>query len=204
MTAQLHPGTDRRWRWIAGLLCVAVLATSWWWPRLSGRDEQLSVLVVGDGQMQQSRDAVERQLRGLGLSVEWYEAPDSWCAAAQVLPALIADRRPQRVVASFVNNGSCADGVEAVVQAAGETSLVVQIQPGQQPDTTVQQLIELRSQGVISVDPSPLLPALGNDAPCLWWDDCGPNGLVMIRDSEGKVMAAGAQRVARALAAVLT
>lgn len=195
--------TDRYLRRLIVLLCVLVLGVAWWWPRLSGRGSELGVLVVGNGQFEQSRDAIERQVRGLGLSVQWDDTATSWCDAAELLPQLLVTQRPQRIVASFVATGSCADGVAAVAKAVASSDLVVQLQPGLQSEQLVKQLAALGVSGVTWADPTALLPALGTDAPCSWWDDCTPGGTIAIRLLDATLTDAGAQRVARTLAAVL-
>lgn len=200
MTIEPPIKTARSLRCLIALVCLSLLGVAWWWPRLSGRGNELGVLVVGNGQFEQSRDAIERQMRGLGLSVQWNDAAKSWCDAAEVLPQLLATHRPQRIVASFVAAGSCADGVAAVARVVGDSELVVQLQPGLQSEQLVKELAAL---GVTWADPSRLLPALGTDAPCSWWDECRPDGTIAVRLVDGTLTDAGAQRVARTLAAVL-
>ena len=104
---------------------------------------------------------------------------------------------------AFAAEGACAQGVNAAARAVGETALIVQLQPGVQPDGLISALRGLAGSATV-VDPSSLLSPQGTEAACMWWDECGPNGLVTIRADDTTLTPVGAQRVARALTAILS
>ena len=73
----------------------------WWlWPTLTGADDDVDVLVVGDGMLAEARRSIELRVREEGLSVEWYEASD-WCDDIGTLASVVDDTEPARVVVAF-------------------------------------------------------------------------------------------------------
>ena len=59
-------------------MAVVVVGLWWLWPTLTGADDDVNVLVVGDGMLADARRSIEQRVREAGLSIEWYEASD-WC-----------------------------------------------------------------------------------------------------------------------------
>lgn len=193
--------------WLGAALAVVV--GGWWlWPTLSGHDAVNDVLVVGDGDLATAKVPVERRLRERGLAVVDDLSAASWCEAATLLPDLIARFRPETVVVSFRANGDCADGVGEVrrlVPGARHLVLVVQPGPGRMDEAVRNAIGAAAAEGVSVADATALLggdempPAVG----CAWWDDCGPDGAIAVRDDTGELTEAGGERIARVLAGVV-
>lgn len=186
---------------------AAVIAVLWWWwPTLARDPERTDVLVVGDGQLAQARDPIERRLRERGLSVAWRDAGGTWCEAVEVATAARAELEPDVVVLSVRDDASaCAELVELHKAALGELVLVIQPgPPGEGQPVEVQQRLRAITAGAVLADPTNLLGTEGaRRLPCQWWDDCEPDGTVSVRDDSGSLTPAGGERVARVIAAVV-
>ena len=104
--------------------------------------------------------------------------------------------------------GDAEGFLRAVVDAARPAGVLVVVQPspgGQDAAMAAAVAAVAGLDGVTVVDPSHLLVTDdgGVTAPCQWWDDCPPDGFVVIRDRAGSLTGAGRERVARAVAAAI-
>ncbi len=198
-------------------LAVAVVVVGvvlwWWWPSLARDPARTDVVVVGDGQLADARDPIERRLRQRGLSVESVDGAPSWCSAIDAARAAIERLDPDVVVLSVRGDDpdcpEMAAGGAAWEDLAGRLSpaeLVLVVQPGPQglgQPTAVQDVVRSGTEWIVA-DPTPLLGTEGAaDLTCQWWDDCTPAGTVTVREGSGALTTAGGERVARVIAAVV-
>lgn len=164
------------------------------------------MVIVADGQVAEARDQVERRLRERGLSVAWRDAGGSWCFGAGVALAARAKLDADVVVLSVRDDPTPCHDLSSLVPSEGG-ALVLVVQPGPpgvgQP-ADVQDRLRSQADGWILADPTPLLGTEGApELPCEWWDDCRPDGTVVVRDDSGALTAAGGERMARVIAAVV-
>jgi hypothetical protein len=175
---------------------VAVAAGVWWlWPTLTGADDDVDVLVVGDGMLADARRSIELRIREEGFNVEWHEAA-GLCDDIGALEALIEATDPGRVVVALTDGPACPQAAATVMSSADRLVVVA----GGGADLAV-----LDAAGFDIVDPTRLIGAPGGQVtlPCEWWEQpCPPEGIV-VRDADGRLTEAGGGRLARVLAAAL-
>ncbi len=178
------------------LASAAVVAGLWWlWPTLRGADDDIDVLVVGDGILAEARRSIELRVREEGLSVEWHEAT-GLCDDIHALATLVEATDPGRVVVALTDGHACP---EAAATALRSTERLVVVAGGG-PDPTA-----LAAAGFETVDPTRLIGAPGGSTvlPCEWWEQlCGPEGAT-VREADGTLTEAGGERLARMLVAAL-
>ncbi len=185
---------------------AVLLVVGWWaWPAIARDPDRLDVLIVGDGQVSEASEPLQRRIRELGMSVELWEADP--CTSAQQIADRIDDDDPAIVVVSTSDPAACGTALWAEVRgAAGPRRLIALVQPGRN-DPAVPAVIG--AAGIEVADPTRLLGAASADGPpptrigCQWWDDCDPDGQVEIRDTTGALTPAGGERLARTLAGVI-
>jgi hypothetical protein len=160
-------------------------------------------VIVGGGQVSQASEQLQRRVRELGMSVQLREADA--CAALPEVADVVQQRSPSIVVLSPVL--ACGPTFwEEARDAVDGARLVALVQPGV-TDPAARDAIA--AAGVEIVDATPLLGAgtAGEAAPthqpCQWWEDCASDGTVEVRDGDGALTAAGAERLARTLAGAL-
>ena len=101
---------------------------------------------------------------------------------------------------------SCATFWDEARDAVDGARLIALVQPGVTDPAAREAIV---AAGVETVDATALLGDGASDEPaptqqpCQWWDDCAPDGIVEVRDGEGALTAAGAERLARRLAGAL-
>jgi hypothetical protein len=188
---------------VAGVGLVAAVFGWWVWPTWSGADDQLDVLVTGDAFVAgpDATRSLDLRVREDGRTIDHVTFAD-WCAAADGITSVVTDRRPLTIVATFADDGGCGDGAARFAAAVGATGreLVIVQQPGTPSATTP------APSGVDVVDPSPLLgPELAaTSLRCQWWEaECGDDGKIAVRDIDGSLTAAGAERLGRFVVAAL-
>jgi len=179
---------DRRRHHVAAVLVAlgALVVGTWWiWPGVTGQGDDVDVLVIGDDLLTDAEKSLELRVRETGRSIEWFESSGDCAADRAALADVVADRRPDSVVAQV---GSCA--VDAL-DGTG-TDVVLVVEPGVSEPVT----------GARVVDPERLVgrPEPGMALPCMWWEDC-PTGTIEVRDESGGLTPAGADRLAVLVAA---
>jgi hypothetical protein len=180
---------------------IAIVLVWWWWPSVGRSADRLDVVVVGDTQVIDAREQIERRIREEGFSVESViTEPGGFCEGLDELAGLVDDESPTIVVLSPTEIGTgctLADGVEV----AGDATVVALVQPGiQDPGVRA----EAEALELTVADPTRLLgDAAAVRLACQWWDDCEPDGQVAVRDDAGALTPAGGERVARVLVGVL-
>lgn len=217
---ELTPDTGRQSRrrlaTVVGVCALLGTVLYWWWPGITGStnvDSEPAVLVVGNGQLSRSEEAVLRRLREEGYSAAWASTVSTWCDVSGVLTE--GNPAPTRAVVMHIapTTEQCDDpaAVAADIRASiGELGVralvVVGLEEGDRIDPVVEILID---SGLVEVDPSSLIGTPGEvdvRTDCLWWDDCifeGTNpGYVIARDDDGLTVA-GQQRVARLIVATV-
>lgn len=199
-TPTAPPSIDGRRRFVAtGVLLVALVAIVawWWWPTIAGRSDRLDVLVLGDLFIQDAEVPISQQIRQTGRSVEIVALPAGWCT--ETVAREVISRRPATVVVSSGSGTDCAAALLEELEVLVPTVVAV-VQPGRGP--TVH---ELTRWTAAVVDPERLVGVTADSLrlPCLWWDDCEPDGAVEVRDAGGALTSAGAQRVARMIVSEL-
>jgi hypothetical protein len=179
------------------LALALVVAGLWWlWPTLTGAEHDVDVLVVGDGVLAEARRSIDLRIREEGLAVEWFEASD-WCDDIGRLATVVDDVGPARVVLAFDGADAC---VGAATAAIGDADGVAVVVPGAGPDPAA-----VAAAGFLTVDPTRLIGAPGEpvELPCEWWEQpCLPAG-TPVRGADGALTEAGAERLARVVAASL-
>jgi hypothetical protein len=205
--------TQQRLRVVVSLFIAVVGVLYWWWPGIVGAGDpasEPSVLVIGNGDLEEAQTVVSRRLVEEGLTVAWVDAPESWCELVAVLdqteiqPTLgivVSLDAPISFESCDVSPELAAQKVKDSLEGLSVTHSVVVTGLVEQVDPVVIALIEL---GQVVVDPSDLLAGVDERVDCLWWDDCVPDengiGYVIVRDSDGLTLA-GQQRVARMIVA---
>ena len=197
------PGPQRsRRRTIAAVvvsLAALIAVFWWWWPSLTpGSSGEADVVVVGDSFLRSTEPELSNRLHEDGFTVADPVTIADWCDAPDAIRAAVDEASPSRVVVSAAGDGSCGSSAEElrdeVVDAAGDATAVVVVPPGSASATAA----ALSAGGAVVVDPTRLLGAPDSRAqPCQWWDQCQPDGTVVVRDDDGVLSPAGATRVAR-------
>lgn len=174
---------------------LVVFVVWWWWPTIARDPDRLDVLVLGVGEVTQSSEPIERRIREEGMRVETVAAEP--CDDRSTIAELVADRSPAVVVVSpAVPCDAWADLIDAA-RGGDDPRVIVLAQSGVVTDGD-RALLE--DSGAIVADPARLLGSTDTErVPCLWWDDCEPDGQVTVRRADGTLTDAGAQRVARVL-----
>lgn len=176
-------------------LAVVVAGVWWLWPTLTGADDDVDVLVVGDGMLADARRSIELRVREEGFNVEWHEAV-GLCDDIGALEALIETTDPGRVVVALTDGPACPEAASTAMSSPDR--LVVVAGGGADPAA-------LDAAGYDIVDATRLIGAPGGQVtmPCEWWEQpCPPEGIV-VRDADGSLTEAGGGRLARVLAAAL-
>lgn len=171
----------------------------WWWPSLARDPDRTDVAVVGVGQVVEADEAIQRRIREQGMSVEM--VPTEPCADIDAVADRLDALDPSVVVLSPTTAASCAgqwsELVGAVRSVTDDATVIVLGQTGSLDATTTSDLEPL---DVVVADPTRLLgDASVVRSGCQWWDDCESDGQVALRDENGALTPAGAQRVARVL-----
>jgi len=217
---ELTPDTGRQSRrrlaTVVGVCALFGTVLYWWWPGITGSknvDSEPAVLVVGNGQLSRSEEAVLRRLREEGYSAAWASTVSTWCDVSGLLTE--GNPAPTRAVVMHIapttepcdDPAAVAADIRASIGELGVRALVVVgLEEGDRIDPVVEILID---SGLVEVDPSSLIGTPGEvdvRTDCLWWDDCifeGTNpGYVIARDDDGLTVA-GQQRVARLIVAMV-
>jgi hypothetical protein len=171
----------------------------WWWPSLARDPDRTDVVVVGVEQVTEADEPIQRRIREQGMSVEMI--PVEPCADVSALADTLDALDPSVVVLSPSEATSCAGQwpglLDAVRSSTDDATVIVLGQTGSLVPATLAAIDPL---GVVVADPTRLLgDATVVRAGCQWWDDCEPDGQVALRDEDGMLTPAGAQRVARVL-----
>ncbi len=182
----------------------------WWWPSLTDAGDAVNVMLAGDPEVVAESNPIIRRLRERGLSVEVRDDWATWCDASAALGPRLAEIDAEAIVLSFRSAVGCGGGVIADLTsaAAAEDIPLIVLRPGQGSlDIEVDSAIaELDAADQVTVADAARL--LGDDSqvermPCQWWDDCEPDGMIAVRDAQGALTAAGLERMARVLVAVV-
>ncbi len=196
-----------------GPRAVVLALIIWWWPSLTGAGDTVDVLLSGDAEIVADSNPVLRRLREAGLEVAVHPEWSDWCDAYAGLAPVLESTDPEVVVLSFRHEGTCDRGAGPpfgylAEQVAAEKIPLVVLQPGQGPPTEGfgPALAALDDYDHVTIaDASRLLGdgPTAERAPCQWWDDCDPDGMVAVRDAGGALTPAGLERLARVLVSVI-
>ena len=189
---------DRRVPTTALLLGLVVLVgAGWWlWPTFDGHDDDIDVLVVGDGVLATARRSIELRVREAGLSVEWH-ATQQWCDDVGALAAVVDTVDPGRVVVPLTEGGACLEAAAVAIRDADRLVVVVS---DAGPDA-----VAVAASGFDVVDATRLIGPAGGPVtmPCEWWEQpCAPQG-VAVRAADGILTEPGGERLARVVATAL-
>jgi len=175
---------------------VAIVVAGWWlWPTLDGRDDDIDVLVVGDGVLATARRSIELRVREAGLSIEWH-ATQQWCDVVGGLAEVVDTVDPARIVVPLAG-GACLEAAAVAIRDADR--LVVVVSEGG-PDA-----VAAAASGFDAIDATRLIGQAGGPVtmPCEWWEQpCAPQG-VAVRAADGSLTEPGGERLARVVAAAL-
>lgn len=182
-------------RWVASSLSVAVVLVAWWWPGLSGEGSEPEVAVIGTGEIAKAREEVSRRLREAGLSVSWVASVQSWCDFTDAY----ADLDDETVIMAPEDLRPCGDESDRFVRSLSGVSArrLVVVSLDQEPTDDIE-FASLVDAGARRVPSERLIGAFDERMPCLWWDDCPPEGSIVTRTENG-LTPAGRQRLARLL-----
>lgn len=195
---------------------VVLALIVWWWPSLTGAGDHVNVILAGDQEIVADSNPVIRRLRERGLEVEVHPEWTSWCDAADALGPRMADLDAEAVVLSFRHEGRCPTAVgqpdmavDRLARSAAAENIALVVVAAAQGDVeppVAEAVGRLQANGRVAVADAGRL--LGGDQSaqrvnCEWWDDCGPAGLVAVRDERGALTEAGLERVARVVVAVV-
>ncbi len=189
---------------------VVLALIVWWWPSLTGAGDAVNVVLAGDTEVVAESNPIIRRLRERGMNVEVHPEWATWCDASAALGPGLATIEAEAIVVSFRGTGECIGAPVAELAsaaAAAEVSLIV-LQPGQGSlDASLAPMIaELDVADRATIADATRL--LGDDSqveqmPCQWWDDCEPDGMIAVRDTQGSLTTAGLERMARVLVSVV-
>jgi hypothetical protein len=199
--AEMRTGTQvaKRPSTIAAVVVALALLVWWQFPTLAGHGGRTDVLIMSDGFLRGHDRPVTFRIHEDGYSLAWGADVADWCSVPTALKAAVAQFHPTTVVLSYGITGTCgADAQRRAVQSAGDRAVVIVRQPGAAAEPT-------SDAGATVVDPARLVgeTAAATSMPCQWWESCGSNGTVEVRDARGELTVEGADRVARMLVAQL-
>jgi hypothetical protein len=180
---------------------VVALALLVWWqfPTLAGHGGRTDVLIMSDGFLRSHDRPMTLRIHEDGYSLAWGPEVADWCSVPSVMKEVVHRFQPTTVVLSFGTTGTCGDDARRrAIESAGDRSVVIVRQPGAPGQGSVE-------AGVTVVDPARLVgeTAVATSMSCQWWESCGSDGKVEVRDARGELTADGADRVARMLVAQL-
>ncbi|MCU1387217.1 MAG: hypothetical protein JWL72_555 [Ilumatobacteraceae bacterium] len=181
---------------------VVIIGLVWWWlPTLRGDSSHTDVAVVGDSFLWSAERELTNRIHEDGFSLVWAPQQATWCDAPAAVSTVVHADHPAIVVVSFSGEGTCGSTPavvrDQVAAAAGSARLIVVDNPAADPAAPPTQRASV-------VDAAQLLGPDGTLAQgCLWWDDCGPNGQIAVRDADDGLAASGQTRVARLIVAAL-
>lgn len=181
---------------LVGVLVVVAAGLWWLWPTFTGADDDIDVLVVADGELAEARRSVELRVREAGLSIAWREAP-GLCDDVDAFSALADELDPGRVVVALGDGPACPEAAATAMHGADQL-VVVAAGEGSDPAALV-------TAGFDVVDPTRLIGSPGGSVvlPCEWWEQPCPPGGMVVREADGSLSEAGAERLARVLVAEL-
>ena len=109
---------------------VVLLLVGWWaFPSLARDPDRLDVLIVGDGQVAEASEPLQRRIRELGMSVELLEIDP--CTSAQQIADEVDRLEPAIAVVSTADPTACEPALWAEVRGAlSPTRLIALVQPG--------------------------------------------------------------------------
>lgn len=193
--AQPTPGLrHRRSAIIAVVLLVA--AVGWYaWPGISG--DHGDVVVITDADHAAVTPHLVAEVRDRGRDVTALGEVDDWCSLAVEVPTLPLSDDVDVLVVAITERGDCAgDPMAAVVDALDRRSVaaVIVVPPGQSAPA-----VDARTVPVLEL----LGPPSATTVECEWWDECAPGESVRVRSAAGQLTDAGADRIARMVAATI-
>lgn len=182
---------------VGAAVVVGILLVAWWWPGLTGQDQQTDVLIVSTPTFTESRNVIDRRLREEGLTTDWSPSMVALCTFDSS-----EDLTFEVLVFELAASRDCdADMLEAAVNDLrsmwrSRPMVAVLDWAGATPaDSLVR---TLRTSNVTLVDPRSLIGSDGEVQNCLWWDDCPEDGRIMTV-VDGGLTEAGMQRLARSI-----
>ena len=199
-------------RWFHGLLSspakivgvvALVAALIWWqWPTVSGHGSRIDVALVTDGFLTSTPARVTDRIHEDGRTVRVDTEATSWCGAADAVRNVTDEFDPAAIVLSFGDATGCdaAALTDAVAAARGRRVLIV-AQPGRSGIES-----SAAAAGATLIDPTRYIgdQLAATSLPCQWWETCGTNGTVAVRDADGSLTEDGVDRVARIIVAELS
>lgn len=192
----MHATRARRIRIALSFGAALLVLVAWWWPGLTGQDEQTDVLVFGTNSLQNSKEAIDRKLREEGFTTLWEPRFEGSCSFGppsrsgfEVLVLDIPDSRrcdPETLAASL-----------SELEAAVENRPIVVVLPWLDGDRSGLAK-SVSSERFRVVDVGLAIGEVGALQECSWWDDC-PEGGRIATIEDGMLTEAGEQRLARAI-----
>jgi hypothetical protein len=195
-----HAEGRRRWRWV--IATTGVLAAAMWylWPGLGGASGD--VALITDETTAGITDSFHTEVRVRGRDVVDLASVPDWCTLASMLPDLQVSDKVEFVVIAVTDRGECSGNPIAEVLdsfgSMGASPVVVPV-PGSSSVTAALIPDDVRT---VSVEHLVGGPDQRTES-CAWWDDCPPEGVVVVRANDGNLTAVGFDRMARAVASVV-
>lgn len=182
---------------VGSAVAIGVLVVAWWWPGLTGQDQQTDVVIVSSPSLLESREFIDRRLREEGFTTEWSPSNGDGCS-------LETPDIGSFEVLVFELTGSPACELESLktslndLRSAWPSRPMVAVLNWDSPNPSDALVQILRSSNMILVDPRSLIGSEGDVQSCYWWDDCPLDGrITTILD--GRLTDAGMQRLARSI-----
>lgn len=178
-------------------MILGSLLIAWWWPGLTGQDQQTDVMIMSSRSLVQSQEIIDRRLREQGFTTDWTSLGSDECsiespsgASFEVLVFEMADTNSCPV-------GSFETSVKSLRSELKSRPLVAVVgwSDADPAESTLQLLRDLK---ITLVDPRSLIGEEGVSQPCLWWDDCPLDGWI-VTIGNGRLTEAGMQRLARSI-----
>lgn len=185
-------------RKVVGAAFVAgVLLIAWWWPGLTGQDQQTDIAIVSSRSLVESREFIDRRLREEGFTTEWTQLRDDAC-----LLDILGRREFEVLVFELKGSSFCAtESLESSLKKLRSTwpsRPMIAVLAWDATDPSQSILEALQSSNSTLVDPRPLIGTEDVPQNCLWWDDCPADGRIRTIET-GRLTTAGMQRIARSI-----
>jgi hypothetical protein len=65
---------------VGAAVVIGILLAAWWWPGLTGQDQQTDVVIVSSPTFVESREFIDRRLREEGFTTDWSPSKGDRCS----------------------------------------------------------------------------------------------------------------------------
>jgi len=182
---------------VGATVVVGTLLVAWWWPGLTGQDQQTDVVIVSSPTFVESQEFIDRRLREEGFTTEWRTWRGRNCSFD------VSDEQSFEVLVLELPGSAECDGTALTVavkdlRATWPSRPMVVVLEWDAADPSESLMQTLGALNMSLVDPRSLIGSDGDTQKCFWWDDCPSDGRITTVES-GRLTDAGKQRLARSI-----